>query len=158
MSNESYNKQVLKFNKKLSLEKFELAEKSINQMQKNTIFNDFEVESRLKLLNIKLGFTSNFYKKNNYTISNNTSDVIINSLLIDRIYSSVLAQNILKKSIIENATSDSLIYIFEILKSKKLKFSLRKKIFTKAQLTSQWDKSEALQLLEIMKKNEKLIL
>jgi hypothetical protein len=51
-----------------------------------------------------------------------------------------------------------LVYVFELLKSNTSKISLRPNIFNKTTLTQQWDKSEALQLLEIMKKNEKLIL
>jgi hypothetical protein len=94
----------------------------------------------------------------NFTQSSNTNDLILNSLLIDRIYSSALAQKMLKKGIIENSNSDSLVYVFELLKSNTSKISLRPNIFNKTTLTQQWDKSEALQLLEIMKKNEKLIL
>lgn len=158
MSNDSYNRYIITLNKKLISEKLDSAEKSIKQMQKNTIFNDFEVESRLKLIIIKSGYTSNNRKIVNYTQSSNTNDVITNSLLIDRIYSSVLAQNLIKYAIIENATSDSLIYVFELLKSNTSKISLRPNKFNKATLNLQWDKSEALQLLDIMKKNEKLIL
>ncbi len=158
MSNDSYNRYIITLNKKLISEKLDSAEKSIKQMQKNTIFNDFEVESRLKLIIIKSGYTSNNRKIVNYTQSSNTNDVITNSLLIDRIYSSVLAQNLIKYAIIENATSDSLIYVFELLKSNTSKISLRPNKFNKATLNLQLDKSEALQLLDIMKKNEKLIL
>jgi hypothetical protein len=157
VSNDSYNRYIITLNKKLISEKLDSAEKSIKQMQKNTIFNDFEVESRLKLIIIKSGYTSNNRKIVNYIQSSNTNDVIINSLLIDRIYSSVLAQNLIKYAIIENATSDSLIYVFELLKSNTSKISLRPNKFNKA-TNLQWDKSEALQLLDIMKKNEKLIL
>ena len=158
MSNDSYNRYIITLNKKLISEKLDSAEKSIKQMQKNTIFNDFEVESRLKLIIIKSGYTSNNRKIVNYIQSSNTNDVITNSLLIDRIYSSVLAQNLIKYAIIENATSDSLIYVFELLKSNTSKISLRPNKFNKATVNLQWDKSEALQLLDIMKKNEKLIL
>jgi hypothetical protein len=158
VSNDSYNKHLITLNKKLSLQKLVSAEKSIKQIQKNTIFNDFEVESRLKLIIIKLGYTSNIRKIVNYSQSSNTNDVITNSLLIDRIYSSVLAQKLIKYAIIENATSDSLIYVFELLKSNTSKISLRPNKFSKATVNLQWDKSEALQLLDIMKKNEKLIL
>jgi hypothetical protein len=158
VSNDSYNRYIITLNKKLISEKLDSAEKSIKQMQKNTIFNDFEVESRLKLIIIKSGYTSNNRKIVNYTQSSNTNDVITNSLLIDRIYSSVLAQNLIKYAIIENATSDSLIYVFELLKSNTSKISLRPNKFNKATLNLQLDKSEALQLLDIMKKNEKLIL
>lgn len=158
MSNDSYNRYIITLNKKLISEKLDSAEKSIKQMQKNTIFNDFEVESRLKLIIIKSGYTSNNRKIVNYIQSSNTNDVITNSLLIDRIYSSVLAQNLIKYAIIDNATSDSLIYVFELLKSNTSKISLRPNKFNKATVNLQWDKSEALQLLDIMKKNEKLIL
>ena len=158
MSNDSYNRHIITLNKKLISEKLDSAEKSIKQMQKNTIFNDFEVESRLKLIIIKSGYTSNNRKIVNYIQSSNTNDVITNSLLIDRIYSSVLAQNLIKYAIIDNATSDSLIYVFELLKSNTSKISLRPNKFNKATVNLQWDKSEALQLLDIMKKNEKLIL
>jgi hypothetical protein len=158
VSNDSYNRYIITLNKKLISEKLDSAEKSIKQMQKNTIFNDFEVESRLKLIIIKSGYTSNNRKIVNYIQSSNTNDVITNSLLIDRIYSSVLAQNLIKYAIIENATSDSLIYVFELLKSNTSKISLRPNKFNKATVNLQWDKSEALQLLDIMKKNEKLIL
>ena len=158
MSNDSYNRHIITLNKKLISEKLDSAEKSIKQMQKNTIFNDFEVESRLKLIIIKSGYTSNNRKIVNYIQSCNTNDVITNSLLIDRIYSSVLAQNLIKYAIIDNATSDSLIYVFELLKSNTSKISLRPNKFNKATVNLQWDKSEALQLLDIMKKNEKLIL
>jgi hypothetical protein len=158
VSNDSYNRHIITLNKKLISEKLDSAEKSIKQMQKNTIFNDFEVESRLKLIIIKSGYTSNNRKIVNYIQSSNTNDVITNSLLIDRIYSSVLAQNLIKYAIIDNATSDSLIYVFELLKSNTSKISLRPNKFNKATVNLQWDKSEALQLLDIMKKNEKLIL
>jgi hypothetical protein len=158
VSNDSYNRHIITLNKKLISEKLDSAEKSIKQMQKNTIFNDFEVESRLKLIIIKSGYTSNNRKIVNYIQSCNTNDVITNSLLIDRIYSSVLAQNLIKYAIIDNATSDSLIYVFELLKSNTSKISLRPNKFNKATVNLQWDKSEALQLLDIMKKNEKLIL
>jgi hypothetical protein len=158
VSNDSYNRYIITLNKKLISEKLDSAEKSIKQMQKNTIFNDFEVESRLKLIIIKSGYTSNNRKIVNYIQSSNTNDVITNSLLIDRIYSSVLAQNLIKYAIIDNATSDSLIYVFELLKSNTSKISLRPNKFNKATVNLQWDKSEALQLLDIMKKNEKLIL
>ncbi len=158
LSNDSYNKQVLKLNQYLSVVKLERAEKSIKQMKKNTIFNDYEAESRLKLISVKSGYPSKYHKTVNFTQSSNTNDLILNSLLIDRIYSSALAQKMLKKGIIENSNSDSLVYVFELLKSNTSKISLRPNIFNKTTLTQQWDKSEALQLLEIMKKNEKLIL
>lgn len=156
MSNDSYNIQVLKLNKNISLVKLESVEKSIKQMNKNTIFIDFETESRLKLISVKLGYPSNFLKTVNYTQTPN--ELIINSILVDRLFGSALAQKMLKRGIIENENSDSLVYVFELLKSNTSKISSRPNKFSKALPTQQWDKSEALQLLEIMKKNEKLML
>jgi hypothetical protein len=157
VSNDTYNRQVLIVNAELSSVNLESVSKSILQMQKNTIFNDFEIQNRIKLISIKSGYSS-FYRKNvNYTQSRSTNDVILNSLLIDRNYSSVFAQSILKKAIIDNSSSDSLISIYEILKSNSSNITFKPNRFLKASPSQQWDKEEALQLLDIMKKNEKLI-
>ena len=157
VSSEVYNTRIIEINNLLFSQKYELGVKSIKQLQEKTLFTNDELINRLQLINIKSNhFSDNSISKIDYTRTG--IDELINiSILLSKDQKNEIAQSLLKKAIINKASTDSLIIFYELFSSHN---TMRNRIFknTSNKRIVQWNANEALQLLDLMKKNEKLLL
>jgi hypothetical protein len=157
VSSEVYNTRIIEINNLLFSQKYELGVKSIKQLQEKTLFTNDELINRLQLINIKSNhFSDNSISKIDYTRTG--IDELINiSILLSKDQKNEIAQSLLKKAIINKTSADSLIIFYELISSHN---NMRNRIFknTSNKRIVQWNANEALQLLDLMKKNEKLLL
>ena len=158
VSNDAYNLLVKNVNDLVFLGHYETAKSTIYQIKKNTIFTNAEVENTTQLIMIKSksdinrdGLMSDFENWD-------TNEIILYSIFLDKSEKKEEAKVILYRSIIDNPTSDTLIKFYELMKSesKNLQVNVSKKL--SISILNQWNEDEALQLLELMKKNEKHLL
>lgn len=154
VSNFSYNSQIEKFNFLVEQKEFSKAKILIDELRLNSIFYNKEIENRYQLISLKL---ADGQKINAYT-SESEADIIITSFLNSKYLHTRQINTVLSNAIIDHPNSDSLVYVYELLKSQKI---IRKNNPTYVSYRSQnfkWNEAEALQLLDMMKKNEKLLL
>lgn len=137
--------------------KYELGVNSIKKLQENTLFTNDELENRLQLLSIKSNrILDNGISKIDY-LSTDIHDLINVSILLSKNQKNEMAQSLLKKAIANKPSSDSIIIFYELISSHN---TLQSRIYKNSinMRVSQWNANEALQLLDLMKKNEKLLL
>ena len=125
---------------------------------KNTIFTNAEVENTTQLIMIKSNSDINRDGLMSDFENWDTNEIIMYSIFLDKSEKKEEAKVILYRSIIDNPTSDTLIKFYELMKSesKNLQVNVSKKL--SISILNQWNEDEALQLLELMKKNEKHLL
>ena len=144
-------------NNLLFSKKYELGVNSIKKLQENTLFTNDELENRLQLLSIKSNrISDNGISKIDY-LSTDIHDLINVSILLSKNQKNEMAQSLLKKAIANKPSSDSIIIFYELISSHN---TLQSRIYKNSinMRVSQWNANEALQLLDLMKKNEKLLL
>ena len=158
MSNDMYNLLVNNVNELVILGRYEAAKSSIYQIKKNTIFTNAEVENTTQLIMIKTNSTINRDGLISDFETWDTNEIIMYSIFLDKSEKKEEAKVLLYRSIIDNPTSDTLIKFYELIKSesKNLQVNVSKKL--SISILNQWNEDEALQLLELMKKNEKHLL
>jgi hypothetical protein len=79
------------------------------------------------------------------------------SILLSKDQKNEIAQTLLKKAITNKPSADSIIFFYELFSShNNSRKSINKKTLNKR--NAPWNANEALQLLDLMKKNEKLLL
>jgi hypothetical protein len=84
-------------------------------------------------------------------------DLINISILLNKDQKNEIAQSLLKKAIRNKTSADRVIIFYELISSHN---NLRNRVY-KSSLNRRivrWNANEALQLLDLMKKNEKLLL
>lgn len=144
-------------NNLLFSKKYELGVNSIKKLQENTLFTNDELENRLQLLSIKSNrISDNGISKIDY-LSTDIHDLINVSILLSKNQKNEMAQSLLKKAIANKPSSDSIIIFYELISSHNTLQSRINKNSINMRV-SQWNANEALQLLDLMKKNEKLLL
>lgn len=157
VSSGHYNASVMEINNLLFSKKYELGVNSIKKLQENTLFTNDELENRLQLLSIKSHrISDNGISKIDY-LSTDIHDLINVSILLSKNQKNEMAQSLLKKAIANKPSSDSIIIFYELISSHN---NLQSRIYKNSinMRVSQWNANEALQLLDLMKKNEKLLL
>lgn len=144
-------------NNLLFSKKYELGVNSIKKLQENTLFTNDELVNRLQLLSIKSNrVTDNGIPKIDY-LSTDIHDLINVSILLSKNQKTEKAQSLLKKAMINNPSADSIIIFYELISSHN---TLHNSVYKNSsnRRIRQWNANEALQLLDLMKKNEKLLL
>lgn len=144
-------------NNLLFFKKYELGVNSIKKLQQNTLFTNDELENRLQLLSIKSNrISDNGISKFDY-LSTDVHDLINVSILLSKNQKNEMAQSLLKTAIANKPNADSIIIFYELISSHN---TLQSRIYKNSlnMRVSQWNANEALQLLDLMKKNEKLLL
>ncbi|MFD3393783.1 hypothetical protein U0R10_04045 [Aquirufa sp. OSTEICH-129V] len=157
VSSDDYNARVMDINNLLFSKKYELGVNSIKKLQQNTLFTNDELENRLQLLSIKSNrISDNGISKIDY-LSTDVHDLINVSILLSKNQKNEMAQSLLKTAIANKPNADSIIIYYELISSHN---TLQSRIYKNSlnMRVSQWNANEALQLLDLMKKNEKLLL
>ena len=154
VSNFSYNSQIEKFNFLVEHKELAKAKILIDELRLNSLFSNKEIENRYQLILLKLADRQEI----NMFSAESEVDIIITSFLNSKYLHTEQVNAVLSNAIIDHPNSDSLIYVYELLKSQNIN---RKNNPTYVSYRSQnfkWNEAEALQLLDMMKKNEKLLL
>ena len=157
VSSEVYNTRIIEINNLIFSKRYESGLKSIKQLQKNTLFTNDELVNRLQLINIKSNhFSDNSISKIDYTMTD-IDDLINISILLNKDQKNEIAQSLLKKAIRNKTSADRVIIFYELISSHN---NLRIRVYEKSlnKKIVRWNANEALQLLDLMKKNEKLLL
>ena len=154
MSNYSYNTQISKFNTLLEQNKLNNAQLLLDELRLTTLFSNKEIENRYQLLALKLSTR----KPVNVLSVDNESEIIISSFLNNKYFHTPFVNKMLPNAIINYPNSDSLIYVYELLKTQAINRKLNPTYVSYRSQDYKWNEAEALQLLDMMKKNEKLLL
>ena len=157
VSSEVYNTRIIEINNLIFSKRYESGLKSIKQLQKNTLFTNDELVNRLQLINIKSNhFSDNSISKIDYTMTD-IDDLINISILLNKDQKNEIAQSLLKKAIRNKTSADRVIIFYELISSHN---NLRNRVNKRSlnRRIVRWNANEALQLLDLMKKNEKLLL
>jgi len=157
VSSEVYNTRIIEINNLIFSKRYESGLKSIKQLQKNTLFTNDELVNRLQLINIKSYlFSDNRISKIDYTMTD-IDDLINISILLNKDQKNEIAQSLLKKAIRNKTSADRVIIFYELISSHN---NLRNRVYKRSlnRRIVRWNANEALQLLDLMKKNEKLLL
>jgi len=154
VSNYSYNTQVSKFNTLLAQNKLNNAQLLLDELRLNTLFSNKEIENRYQLLALKLRTR----KPVNVLSVDNEAEIIISSFLNSKYFHTPFVNKMLSNAIINYPNSDSLIYVYELLKTQDINRKLNPTYVSYRSQDYKWNEVEALQLLDMMKKNEKLLL
>lgn len=157
MSSDHYNSRIREINNLLFSKKYDLGVNSIKKLQENTLFTNDELVNTLQLLSIKSNRVSDKGISKIDFLSTDIQDLINVSILLSKNQKNEMAQSLLKQAISNNPTADSIIIYYELLSSHN---TLQSRIYKNSlnMRVSQWNANEALQLLDLMKKNEKLLL
>lgn len=158
LSNNEFNDIIMSINDKINRTDHTKAAELIDGLRLKSIFVNKSLEDSHKLLILKSNVAiapEQFYFYNQTKEFNN---VIISSYLNTKYQQPYLAESYLIQAINRSNGSDSLIRVFEILKSHN--FNRRKKYQTNSlvKVRNRWNEKEALQLLDMLKINEKLLL
>ncbi len=160
LSNNDFNVKILTINERLNRNDFQKAVQLIQNLRIKTIFVNKELDERYKLAILKSNVAIN---PNQLFIKNQTKDlnsIVASSFIITKGQQPYFAESVLINAINKGSGSgsDSLIHVFEILKSHNFN---RKPIFSNNSLVkvrNKLNETEALQLLDMLKINEKLLL
>lgn len=157
VSSDHYNSRIRAINNLLFSKKYDLGVNSIKKLQENTLFTNDELVNTLQLLSIKTNRVSDKGISKIDFLSTDIQDLINVSILLSKNQKNEMAQSLLKQAISNNPTADSIIIYYELLSSHN---TLQSRIYKNSlnMRVSQWNANEALQLLDLMKKNEKLLL
>ncbi len=156
MSNFSYNTQIEKFNKLVEQNRLKQANAILVELRQQSLFSNKAIENRFRLLGLKL--TNNQKRFTNYNEGDEVNDIIISSFISSKYLQTPQVNQLLSKAIIQFPNSDSLIYVYELLKSQNYNSQSNPKFISYNSPNFIWNEAEALQLLDMMKKNEKLLL
>ena len=129
-----------------------------NNLRQKSIYINGDLEVIYNLLSLK---SSQFIDPNKLTRSfrnYNTDNEIIFSFLYAKSQNPIKAEKILTDAIKKSSNSDSLIRVFEIIKTQNINKNFNYLISSQQKLINKWNEKEAFQLLDMLKKNEKLLL
>lgn len=158
LSNTDFNINIIKINETLVKKDFSKAVQLINELRLKTIFINNDLEEKYKLSILKSNLTVSPDQIFRYNETKEFDNVIISSYLITKGQRPYIAENILINAINRKFGSDSLVHIFEILKSQNISLKNKYSINTIVKVRNKWNETEALQLLDMLKINEKLLL
>lgn len=156
VSNFSYNTQIEKFNKLVEQNRLKQANAILVELRQQSLFSNKAIENRFRLLGLKL--TNNQKRFTNCNEGDEVNDIIISSFISSKYLQTPQVNQLLSKAIIQFPNSDSLIYVYELLKSQDYNRQSNPKFISFNSPNFIWNEAEALQLLDMMKKNEKLLL
>ena len=159
VSSDQYNARIREINNLLFAKKYDLGVNTIKKLQENTLFTNDELVNTLQLLSIKSNRVSDKGISKIDFISTDIHDLINVSILLSNNQKNEMAQRLLKQAISNNPNADSIIIYYELLSSHNTN-TLQSRFYKNSinMRVSQWNANEALQLLDLMKKNEKLLL
>ncbi len=158
VSGDLYNLSVKNVNNAVVSKQFEQAKLHLNKLKKNVIFTNNEVESINQLIIIKSN-SSQINSNSIYDFGDMEIDQILTrSILLDKTNKNEEANVLLTASIIDYPSSDTLVKFFELIKSQNNNPQVQLSKRSTYSKLNQWNENEALQLLELMKKNEKHLL
>lgn len=158
VSNFSYNTQIEKFNKLVEQNRLKQANAILVELRQQSLFSNKAIENRFQLLGLKLTNKQNQKRLTNYNEGDEVNDIIISSFISSKYLQTPQVNQLLLKAIIQFPNSDSLIYVYELLKSQDYNSQSNPKFVSYNSPNFIWNEAEALQLLDMMKKNEKLLL
>ncbi len=158
VSNFSYNNQIEKFNGLVEQNKLKQANSILIKLRKQSLFSNNSIENRFRLIGLKLTNNQNQKILHIGNGGDEINDIIISSFISSKYFHKPQANRMLSKAIIKFPNSDSLIYVYELLKSQENSSKSNPKFISYNSSNYIWNEAEALQLLDMMKKNEKLLL
>jgi hypothetical protein len=158
VSNYTFNQRINEVNNLLVSGKYRKAKTILDDLQIHTIFNNKELNNRLSLINLKLRLLPKDKQVNDFVNKNDLQEVINMSFLYIHLAKSDQAQKLLMEAVIDFPSADSLVCVFEILKAQNFNKRTMQRYNKNNQVVHRWNETEALQLLDMMKKNEKLLL
>lgn len=158
VSNKAFNEKIQAINELVVKQDYLKATILANNLRQKSIYINGDLEVIFNLLSLK---SSQFIDPNKLTRSfrnYNTDNEIIFSFLYTKSQNPIKAEKILTDAIKKSSNSDSLIRVFEIIKTQNINKNFNYLISSKQKLINKWNEKEAFQLLDMLKKNEKLLL
>lgn len=150
-TNVRYNQDIANVNRYVSAGDYSNANLLLQNIQAESLFNTDVITNTQQLLLLK----SNL----NDSSKELSTNVFIETLLNLKNQDNMYALQRLRYQMTDLSSSDSLIKLYELIASKSVNNPIKKTSIQKLMVQKTvWDSNEALQLLNMMKKKEKLLL